>query len=162
MLALVYYDTRVALTMDTQMTENREQKSEKILKEKDNTKLKIRTVRDLKIYNLAYDLAMEVYVLTSKFPKEETYSLTDQIRRSSRSVAMNIREGFAKRKYEQVFVRQLNDAFGSSEETRGWLNFALDCKYLPKDKHVDMDKKYDELNAMIYSLMNNWENFSHD
>ena len=73
----------------------------------------------MKVYNLAYKLAMEVFEMTKKFPKEETYSLTDQIRRSSRSVAINIREGFAKRKYEQVFIRQLNDALGSSEETRG-------------------------------------------
>ena len=133
------------------MTEDRKQKSEKI-----------KTIKDLKIYNIAYTLAMDIFESTSKFPKEETYSLTDQVRRSSRSVAMNIREGFAKRKYEQVFIRQLNDAFGSSEETRGWLKFALDCKYISKEKHDDLDKRYDGLNAMIYSLMNTWENFSHD
>ncbi len=80
---------------------------------------------DLEVYRLAFDLAMEVFELTKKFPKEEKYSLTDQIRRSSRSVPINIREGFAKRRYENLFIRHLNDAMGSSEETRGWLDFRL-------------------------------------
>ena len=65
----------------------------------------IKSVKDLKVYQLAYKLAIEVFEITKIFPKEETYSLTDQSRRSSRSIAMNIREGFAKRKYEQVFIR---------------------------------------------------------
>ena len=123
---------------------------------------KIKSIKDLRVYNLAYKLAMEVFEMTKKFPKEETYSLTDQIRRSSRSVAMNIREGFAKRKYEQVFIRQLNDAFGSSEETRGWLDFSLDCKYISKEEHETLDMQYDEVNAMLYSLMKHWENFDED
>jgi four helix bundle protein len=119
----------------------------------------IKNFKDLKVYQLAYKLAIEIFEITKKFPKEETYSLTDQIRRSSRSVAINIREGFAKRKYEQVFIRHLNDAFGSSEETRGWLDFALDCKYISENEHKILDRQYDEVNAMLYSLMNNWQNF---
>ena len=83
----------------------------------------IKSVKDLKVYQMAYQLAMEIFEITKKFPKEETCSLTDQMRRSSRSVVINIREGFAKRKYEQVFIRYLNDSLGSSEETRGWLDF---------------------------------------
>ena len=102
---------------------------------------------------------MEIFGITKKFPKEETYSLTDQIRRSSRSVAINIREGFAKKKYEQVFVRHLNDALGSSEETRGWLDFSLDCKYISKEEHKKLDSQYDEVNAMIYTLMHKWETY---
>jgi four helix bundle protein len=90
----------------------------------------IKSCKDLKVYQLAYKLAIEIFEITKQFPNKETYSLTDQIIRSSRSVAINIREGFAKRKYEQVFIRHLNDALGSSEETRGWLDFALDCKYI--------------------------------
>lgn len=121
---------------------------------------KIKNIKDLKVYNLAYELAMKVFEMTKKFPREETYSLTSQIRRSSRSVAMNIREGFAKRKYEQVFIRQLNDAFGSSEETRGWLDFSLDCEYISKEVYARLDRQYDEVNAMLYTLMNNWKNFS--
>jgi len=119
----------------------------------------IKSCKDLKVYQMAYKLSMEVFEITKKFPKEETYSLTDQIRRSSRSVAMNIREGFAKRKYEQVFIRHLNDALGSSEETRGWLDFSLDCKYMLENEHKILDRQYDEVNAMLYSLMNSWRNF---
>lgn len=119
----------------------------------------IKSVEDLKVYQLSYKLAMEVFKITKTFPLEERYSLTDQLRRSSRSVAINIREGFAKRKYEQVFIRHLNDSLGSSEETRGWLNFATDCKYLNEIIHKKLDDRYDEVNAMLYSLMNNWHNF---
>jgi four helix bundle protein len=117
----------------------------------------IRSVKDLKVYQLAYELAMEVFEITKQFPREETYSLTDQIRRSSRSVAINIREGFAKRKYEQVFVRHLNDALGSSDETRGWLDFSVSCKYITSQEHRRIDSRYDEVNAMLFTLMNGWE-----
>ncbi len=86
--------------------------------------------------------------------------LTNQIRKSSRSVAINIREGFAKRKYEQVFIRHLNDALGSSEETKGWLDFSLDFRYISKERHQQLYGDYDEVNAMLYSLMNKWQNFS--
>ena len=74
----------------------------------------IKSVKDLKVYNIAFELAMEIFKLTQDFPKEEQYSLTDQMRRSSRSVAINIREGFAKKRYENVFIRHLNDSIGSS------------------------------------------------
>lgn len=120
----------------------------------------IKNVKDLKVYQLAYKLALKVFEISKKFPKEETYSLIDQIRRSSRSVAINIREGFAKRRYEQVFIRHLNDSLGSSEEARGWLDFSLDCGYISKQTHKQLDEKYDEVNAMLYSLMNSWQNFS--
>jgi len=116
----------------------------------------IKNVKDLKVYQMAYKLAVEIFEITKKFPKEETYSLTDQIRKSSRSIAVNIREGFAKRKYEQVFIRHLNDALGSSEETKGWLDF----RYISKEKHKQLYGQYDEVNAMLYSLMHNWQNFS--
>ena len=117
----------------------------------------IRSVKDLNVYNLAFELAMEIFKLTLSFPKEERYSLTDQIRRSSRSVAINIREGFAKRRYENVFIRHLNDSIGSSEETRGWLDFSVNCRYIDQKTHDRMDKSYDEVNAMLYRLMNNWK-----
>ena len=119
----------------------------------------IKSINDLKVYEVAYKHAMNIFEITKKFPREETYSLTDQIRRSSRSVAINIREGFARRKYENVFIKQLNDALGSSEETRGWLDFSLDCKYIAKKEYEILDKQYDEINAMLYSLMNKWETF---
>ena len=120
----------------------------------------IKSVRDLKIYTIAFELAMEIFKLTLNFPREEKYSLTDQNRRSSRSVPVNIREGFAKRRYENVFIRHLNDSIGSSEETRGWLEFSLRCRYINKEIHQRLDKSYDEVNAMLYSLMKNWKTFA--
>jgi four helix bundle protein len=119
--------------------------------------LGIKSIKDLKVYNLAFELAMEIFKLTLNFPKEERYSLTDQIRRSSRSVAINIREGFAKRKYQNVFIRHLNDSLGSSEETRGWLDFALGCGYINQESHERLDDRYDEINAMLFRLMNSWK-----
>ena len=119
--------------------------------------MSIKSVRDLEVYRLAFELAMKVFELTKKFPKEETYSLTDQLRRSSRSVPINIREGFAKRRYENIFIRHLIDSMGSSEETRGWLDFSLGCGYINQDEHGRLNIKYDEVNAMLYSLMNNWK-----
>jgi len=119
--------------------------------------LGIKNVKDLKVYNIAFELAMEIFKLTLTFPKEEQYSLTDQIRRSSRSAAINIREGFAKRRYENVFIRHLNDSLGSSEETRGWLDFSIRCRYINQETQKRLDRSYDEVNAMLYSLMNKWK-----
>lgn len=119
-------------------------------------KMGIKTVNDLEIYNTSYQLALEIFNITKSFPKEELYSLTDQIRRSSRSVPMNIREGYAKRKYQNVFIRHLIDSIGSSEETRGWLCFAKDFNYIPINKYDEIDKSYDKLNSMIYNLITNW------
>jgi four helix bundle protein len=120
----------------------------------------IKNCKDLKVYQMTYKLAMEIFEITKQFPNKETYSLADQIIRSSRSVAINIREGFAKRKYEQVFIRHLNDALGSSEETRGWLDFAKSCKYILEEEHKRLDGSYDEVGAMLFTLMKNWRNFS--
>ena len=119
----------------------------------------IKNVKDLNVYNIAFELAMEIFKLTLTFPKEEQYSLTDQIRRSSRSAAINIREGFAKRRYENLFIRHLNDSLGSSEETRGWLDFSIRCRYINQETHKRLDRSYDEVNAMLYSLMNSWKTF---
>ena len=105
------------------------------------------------------ELAMEIFTLTKNFPKEEIYSLTDQIRRSSRSVAANIREGYAKRIYENVFIRHLVDSLGSSEETRTWLEFSKDCKYLPLDQFDRLDSKYNEISAMLSSLIKKWHTY---
>ena len=116
----------------------------------------IKTVKDLRVYVESYRLAMEVFNLTKRFPKEELYSLTDQIRRSSRSVPMNIREGYAKKKYEQIFIRHLVDALGSSEETRGWLEFAKDCNYITALEHETLDAEFSNLGGMINNLIKAW------
>lgn len=99
----------------------------------------IKSVKDLKVYQLAFKLANEIFEVSKSFPVEEKYSLTDQIRRSSRSVAINIREGFAKRQYENIFIRHLVDSLGSSEETRGWNDFAFEAKYINQEKHSYFD-----------------------
>lgn len=119
----------------------------------------IRKCVDLDVYNLSFSLAMDIFKETKHFPKEEQYSLTDQIRRSSRSVSANIREGFAKRRYNDVFIRHLNDALGSSEETLVWIEFAQQCGYLIKEKYNTLHNQYEKIGAMIYKLMNNWEKF---
>lgn len=119
----------------------------------------IKTYKDLNVYLLSYKLAMEIFELTKKFPKEETYSLTGQIRRASRSVPANIGEGWAKRRYENVFLRHLVDANGSCEETKIWLDFSRDCKYINVKEHGKLTDKYNEVGAMLNSLMKNWRTF---
>ena len=101
----------------------------------------IQSYKDLQVFGLSYELAMEVFRLTKKFPKEELYSLTDQMRRSSRSVTANIVEGWSKRRYENVFRRHLLDAIGSSDEIKVWLSFADDCNYITNDEHQALTAK---------------------
>ena len=115
--------------------------------------------RDLKVYQLAYSLAMEIFNISKRFPKEEIYSLTDQIRRSSRSVAVNIAEGFRKRQYPKMFVNKLSDSDGEATETQVWLDFALDCGYLSADVHEALTGKYQEVGRMLGSMMATPEKF---
>ena len=115
--------------------------------------------RDLKVYRLAYKLAMEIFEASKEFPKEEKYSLTDQIRRSSRSVAANIAEGFRKRQYPKMFVSKLADADGEATETQVWLDFARDCKYMPVERYIDLVKQYEEVGRMLGSMMATPEKF---
>ena len=115
--------------------------------------------RDLKVYRLAYKLAMAIFEASKAFPSEEKYSLTDQIRRSSRSVAANIAEGFRKRQYPKMFVSKLADADGEATETQVWLDFARDCKYLPVERYADLVKEYEEVGRMLGSMMSTPEKF---
>lgn len=116
----------------------------------------IQKVRDLEVYNLSFDLAMTIYRLTLKFPKEEKYSLTDQIRRSSRSIAVNVAEGFGKRHYIGNFKRHLVDAMGSLEETKSWLEFAEACEYLELNHFNDLYQNYENLGAKLFRLHETW------
>ena len=109
----------------------------------------IRSHRDLDVFNLAYTLAMEVFWVSSKFPKEERFSLTDQIRRSSRSVCSNVVEGFAKRRHAAVFKNSLNDTLGKPEKTNLWPNFALDCQYPSPDNHQRLTTGSTQVNPML-------------
>ena len=116
----------------------------------------IKTIKDLDVYVQAYKLAMDIFEASKIFPTEEKYSLTDQVRRSSRSVAVNISEGWGRRIYEQLFKKQLVDSLGSLEETKSWLNFAKDCGYLDVEKFTDLNKRSDILGSKIYRLHENW------
>jgi four helix bundle protein len=115
--------------------------------------------RDLKVYQLAYKLAMEVFKVSESFPKDERYSLTDQIRRSSRSVATNIAEGFRKRQYPKMFLSKLADADGEATESQVWLDFARDCGYLPTERHDTLLKEFEEIGKMLGSMMATPEKF---
>ena len=93
---------------------------------------KIQTHRDLEVYARAFDAAMQIFKLSKSFPKEETYSLTDQIRRSSRSVCGNLAEAWRKRRYDKAFISKLSDSESEAAETQTWINFAVECGYLAK------------------------------
>jgi four helix bundle protein len=107
--------------------------------------MKIRTHKDLDVYKMSFDTAMRVFDVSKSFPQEEKYSLTDQIRRSSRSVCTNIAEAFRKRRYPKSFIAKLNDAEGEAAETQVWLEFSLKCKYLNEENVVVLDQIYNNI-----------------
>jgi four helix bundle protein len=109
--------------------------------------------RDLKVYQLAYRLGMQIFNESKLFPKEERYSLTDQIRRSSRSAAANIAEGFRKRRYPNMFVSKMADADSEAAETQVWLDFAHDCGYLSQGWHDELISGYEEVGKMLGSII---------
>ena len=116
--------------------------------------VQINSAKDLIAYQKAYALAVEIFAISKDFPAEEKYSLTDQIRRSSRSVCANLREAWAKRKYEAHFVSKLTDADGENSETETWLDFSYDCKYLSQQDHARCVTKSREVGAMLGSMIN--------
>ena len=118
-----------------------------------------RGYKDLKVFQLSYKLAMEIFEITKTFPKEEKYSLTDQIRRSSRSIAANIAEAWKKRVYPKMFVSKLLDAAGEAGETEVWIDVSKDCGYLLGGKYEELISGYDEVNRMLYGMMEKPEKF---
>jgi len=136
--------------------ENRKQEASRKKQDKHTI---IQSYKDLRVFQLVYQLAMEVFWLTKQFPKEETYSLTDQIRRSSRSICSNIVEGWAKRRYENLFKKHLIDSIGSCDETKLWLQFSVDCEYVSEDKHRYFHEKYEEAGKMLKGLHDNWKTY---
>ena len=115
--------------------------------------------RDLKVYQLAYELALEIQNITKTFPKEEKYSLVDQIRRSSRSVPTNLAEAWKKRRYEKAFISKLIDCAGEAGETEVWLDFSKDFGYLEEKNYQELLSKYDEANRMLYGMMDKSDKF---
>ncbi|MEO0340340.1 MAG: four helix bundle protein [Bacteroidota bacterium] len=114
--------------------------------------MKIRKHQDLVVFQLAFDSAMEIFEISKKFPKNETYSLTDQIRRSSRSVAANLAESFRKRRYKAHFIAKLSDSEMEAAETQVWLKFALKCKYIDGQLFQELDNKYDRIIRMLVTM----------
>jgi len=115
--------------------------------------VKYKGYKDLKVYKLAYELAMEIFKITKSFPKEEKYSLTDQIRRSSRSVTSNLAEAWKKRRYSRLFISKIIDAAGEAGETEVWLDYSLDCGYFTEEKYDYFIKGYDEVNRMLFGMV---------
>ncbi len=113
---------------------------------------KIRSVRDLEVYRVAFDAAMAIFQTSKSFPKEEMYSLTEQIRRSSRSVCSNLAESWRKRKYRAVFLNKLSDAGQEAAETQTWLEFALHCKYIDQGTFDKLDDCYEHIFAMLSNM----------
>jgi four helix bundle protein len=117
--------------------------------------VKIIRHQDLEVYKKAFAAAMEIFELSKSFPKEETYSLTDQIRRSSRSVCANIAEAWRKRRYEAAFIAKLSDSEGEAAETQTWLQFSVKCCYLETETGRRLFKEYDEIISMLVVMINN-------
>ena len=120
----------------------------------------IRHFRELEVYQLAMESAMRIFELTKRFPPEEKYSLTDQIRRSSRSVCANLAEAWRKRRYPKAFVSKLSDAEAEAAETQVWLEFAKKCGYMAPDLAYELDKTYDHIQGKIVNMLRHPEQWT--
>src|SRR2546430_15309669 len=119
--------------------------------------VKITRHQSLNVYKRSFQAAMQIFEVSKSFPKEETYSLTDQIRRSSRSVCANLAEGWRKRRYEAAFVCKLTDAESEAAETQVWIEFAVKCGYLDRDQALVLYQVYDEVLRMLVAMINSRE-----
>ena len=119
----------------------------------------VKSFRDLEVYKLSRQLSKEIFDISKFFPKEEMYSLTDQIRRSSRSVSAQIAEAWAKRKYEKYFVSKLTDADGEQLETQHWIETALDCSYFSHEHANSLLRQYASVGRMLNSMINKSQQF---
>jgi len=122
--------------------------------------MKIRTHKDLVVYQLAFDAAMEIFEITKLFPKEERYSLVDQMRRSSRSVAANIAEAFRKRKYPKAFISKLSDSESEAAETQVGLECTLKCRYIDEITFDDLFNHYDHIIGKLVNMSREPQNWS--
>ncbi len=122
--------------------------------------MKIRSHKDLIVFKSSYDLALQIHNMSKCFPPEEKFSLTDQIRRSSRSVATNIAEAFRKRRYPKSFISKLSDSEGEAAETQVWLSFAVSFGYLDEQFIQELDEKYDLLEKQIITMIQSPEKWS--
>jgi len=114
---------------------------------------RIRTYKDLRVYNLAFEAAMEIFHLTNEFPSEENFSLVDQMRRSSRSVCANIVEAWRKRRYRKAFILKLNDSESEACETQVWLQFAKACGYIDAELEARLEDRYSHIISQLFLMM---------
>ncbi len=121
--------------------------------------MQIRSAKELEVYKLAFAVSMEVFELSREWPKEEKYSLTDQVRRSSRAVCSNLREAWAKRRYEAHFVNKLTDSDGENGETDTWMDYALACGYITPSVHKELARRTEHIGAMLGKMINNPQSF---
>ena len=117
--------------------------------------MQINSAKDLNVYKAAYDLAMRIFGVSKTFPPEERFALTSQIRRSSRSVCLNLREAWAKRRYEAHFISKLTDCDGENSETDSSLDFARDCSYITREEHSELTVLSNEVGRMLGSMIKN-------
>ena len=121
--------------------------------------MRINSAKELEVYKKAYSTSMKIFVLTKKWPTEEKYSLIDQICRSSRSVCSNLREAWAKRRYEAHFISKLTDCDGENSETDTWLDYARDCGYISDTVHDELTEEIIEIGRMLGSMLRNPQSF---
>ncbi len=115
--------------------------------------------KELLAFKKGYELAMEIFTITKRFPPEERYSLIDQVRRASRSVCANIVEAYRRRRYKDYFINKLNDAETENAETQVWLDFSKDCKYITDGEYSALTAKNDEVGKLIWYMINNPDKF---
>ena len=120
----------------------------------------IRSYKELRVYQAAMDAAMKIFELSKRFPVEEKYSLTDQVRRSSRSVCTNIGEAWRKRRYPAHFVSKMSDSEGEAEETRVWIEIAERCSYLTSSEASTLDRTYDSILAQLVHMISNKDDWT--
>jgi four helix bundle protein len=121
--------------------------------------MQINSAKDLNVYKLAYDLSMKIFELSKRFPAEERFALTGQIRRSSRSVCLNLREAWAKRRYDAHFTSKLTDCDGENSETDSSLDFAKDCRYITSEEHTELTALCQEIGRMLGGMIKNPASF---
>ena len=120
---------------------------------------RLRSHCDLEVYRLAFDTAMQLFGLSKGFPREEMYSLTDQLRKASRSVCTNVAEAWRKRRYRAAFISKLNDAEGEAAETQVWIEFAVKCEYLPREEAAPLYQNYESVLKMLVTMIANPDPF---
>jgi four helix bundle protein len=121
--------------------------------------MRVQKHTELEVYKKAFDAAMEIFTSSKAFPKEETYSLTDQIRRSSRSVCANLSEAWRKRRYTAAFIAKLSDSESEAAETQVWVQFAVECGYLDRDRAASFYHSYDEVIRRLVAIIHHPENW---